>query len=48
MEDKELESKRQKCEVYTRCVGYYRPVSQFNDGKKAEVEMRKMLKVDVE
>jgi len=25
-----------KCEVFTRVVGYYRPVQQFNDGKKQE------------
>lgn len=28
--------KRQKCEVWTRVMGYFRPVSQFNKGKKAE------------
>ncbi len=28
--------KRQKCEVYTRVVGYLRPVGQFNAGKKEE------------
>jgi len=27
---------RQPCEVWTRVMGYYRPVSQFNHGKKAE------------
>ena len=27
--------KRTKCEVYSRVVGYLRPVSQFNKGKKA-------------
>lgn len=25
-----------KCEVFTRVVGYYRPVQQFNEGKKQE------------
>jgi anaerobic ribonucleoside-triphosphate reductase len=29
-------SKRQRCEVWTRVMGYYRPVSQFNAGKKSE------------
>jgi len=28
--------KRQKCEVYSRVVGYLRPVAQWNKGKKAE------------
>ena len=27
---------RQKCEVYSRVVGYIRPVGQWNKGKKAE------------
>ncbi len=30
-----------KTEVYSRVVGYMRPVSQWNDGKKAEFEIRK-------
>lgn len=32
---------RQKCEVYTRVVGYLRPVSQWNDGKRQEFGDRK-------
>ena len=28
------------CEIYTRCVGYFRPVSQFNPGKKSEYNER--------
>lgn len=31
----------QPCEVYSRVVGYLRPVSQWNDGKQAEFSMRK-------
>jgi ribonucleoside-triphosphate reductase len=31
----------QSCEVYSRIVGYLRPISQWNDGKKAEFKMRK-------
>lgn len=31
------------CEVYTRCVGYFRPVSQMNPGKREEVDGRAML-----
>jgi len=27
---------RTKCEVYSRVVGYLRPVQQWNDGKAAE------------
>jgi ribonucleoside-triphosphate reductase len=33
------------CEVYSRVVGYLRPVQQWNDGKKAEFKMRKNFKV---
>jgi hypothetical protein len=30
-----------KCEVYSRIVGYYRPVEQWNPGKTEEFKMRK-------
>jgi anaerobic ribonucleoside-triphosphate reductase len=33
---REKNSKRQKCEIWTRVMGYHRPVSQFNTGKKSE------------
>ncbi|MDD3083532.1 MAG: anaerobic ribonucleoside-triphosphate reductase [Candidatus ainarchaeum sp.] len=32
-----------KCEVYSRVVGYIRPVEQWNDGKQAEFHDRKMF-----
>lgn len=32
---------RQKCEVYSRVVGYIRPVQQWNKGKKSEYIDRK-------
>lgn len=35
----------EKTEVYSRVVGYLRPVRQWNDGKQAEFGMRKMFKV---
>lgn len=38
-------SKRQKCEVYSRVVGYIRPVAQWNKGKKAEYKDRKTYKI---
>lgn len=31
------------CEVYSRIVGYYRPISQWNDGKKAEYAARRVF-----
>lgn len=34
------------CEVYSRVVGYYRPVSSWNDGKKIEFEQRKSVNID--
>lgn len=37
--------KRQACEVFSRIVGYLRPVSQWNDGKQAEFEQRKTFVV---
>jgi len=30
-----------RCEVYSRIVGYLRPVDQWNDGKQAEFRIRK-------
>ncbi|MCD6149264.1 ribonucleoside triphosphate reductase [bacterium] len=32
---------KQRCEVYSRVVGYIRPVQQWNEGKQAEFEDRK-------
>ena len=34
---------RQECEVYSRVVGYLRPVSQWNKGKQQEFEDREMF-----
>ncbi|KKK80798.1 hypothetical protein LCGC14_2819910 [marine sediment metagenome] len=31
---------RQACEVWTRVMGYFRPVSSFNIGKKGEHKER--------
>jgi hypothetical protein len=30
------DSERQRCEVWTRVMGYHRPVASFNTGKKGE------------
>lgn len=38
---KARESERTKCEVYSRIVGYLRPVAQWNTGKQAEFRDRK-------
>lgn len=42
MEEVELnEQERQPCEVWTRVMGYHRPVSEYNKGKKSEFYSRK-------
>ncbi len=35
------DQERTRCEVWTRVMGYHRPVSHFNIGKKAEHYSRK-------
>ena len=40
-EHKECPTCGAKCEVYSRVVGYLRPVDQWNDGKQAEFAIRK-------
>ena len=40
-EHKECPTCGAKCEVYSRVVGYLRPVDQWNDGKQAEFAMRR-------
>lgn len=35
-----------KCEVYSRVVGYLRPVQNWNKGKKDEFAMRKTFNVE--
>lgn len=32
---------RQRCEVWTRVMGYHRPVASFNTGKQGEFAERK-------
>lgn len=34
------DAERQPCEVWTRVMGYHRPVSEFNKGKKSEYYSR--------
>ena len=38
------ESKRNRCTVYTRVMGYHRPVETFNVGKQGEFGERKHFK----
>ena len=42
IEDVKLnDEERQSCEIWTRVMGYHRPVSEFNKGKKSEYYSRK-------
>ena len=40
-------NKRQPCEVFSRSMGYIRPIKNFNIGKRAEFEERKTFKENV-
>jgi ribonucleoside-triphosphate reductase len=37
--------KRTRCEVYSRIVGYLRPLSQYNKGKQEEFKSRKTFNI---
>ncbi len=37
----------QKCEVYSRVVGYLRPVAQWNDAKQEEFRDRKLFDASI-
>ncbi len=37
---KEVDQLRTKCLVYTRVMGYHRPIESFNIGKKGEHKQR--------
>ena len=30
------DEERQRCEIWTRVMGYHRPISEYNPGKKSE------------
>jgi len=34
------DAERQRCEIWTRVMGYHRPLSSFNTGKKGEFRER--------
>lgn len=38
----------EKCEIYSRVTGYFRPVTCWNRGKQEEFKERKMFKVKKE
>ncbi len=37
------DSQRTRCEVWTRVMGYHRPVSSFNIGKQGEFRERRFF-----
>lgn len=37
------DEERQPCEIWTRVMGYHRPVSSFNIGKKGEFHERQFF-----
>ena len=44
-EEPELkDDERQPCEVWTRVMGYHRPVSSFNTGKRGEHAERRFFR----
>lgn len=34
------DSERQPCEIWTRVMGYFRPISDWNKGKRSEASER--------
>lgn len=50
MTDNEILSKNEKsrtlCECWTRVMGYFRPMSDYNKGKKSEFKERKWFRED--
>jgi hypothetical protein len=40
------DEERQPCEVWTRVMGYHRPVASFNTGKKGEFLQRRHFEED--
>lgn len=48
MSNENSEDKRTKCEVWSRVVGYLRPVEQWNDGKQQEFDERETFDKQIE
>jgi len=46
-QQEELQGERTKCEIWSRCMGYHRPVQYWNDGKQSEFRERKLFKEDI-
>jgi anaerobic ribonucleoside-triphosphate reductase len=52
LERKEIDHKEKvmtvRAEVYSRVVGYYRPIQDWNEGKREEFKERRYLKIKEE
>ena len=40
-------SKRTKCEIWSRVVGYLRPTNKWNEGKLTEFKDREVFKINI-
>lgn len=47
-ESRLADAERQPCEVWTRVMGYHRPVASFNAGKQAEHAERRFFKLHIQ
>lgn len=45
--EKDDQMPKQKCEIYSRVVGYMSPISTWNEGKQSEFKDRRTYEVDV-
>lgn len=41
-----MNKERTRCEIWSRCVGYLRPVSKWNEGKLQEYNDRKTFNIN--
>lgn len=46
LENELINVKGTECEVYSRIVGYFRPVKQWNNGKQEEFSQRVTFEVE--
>lgn len=46
LQQKLAQVKGERCEVYSRVVGYHRPVENWNEGKQEEFKDRVVFNVD--
>lgn len=42
-----MAKERQKCEVFSRSMGFIRPIDNFNIGKRSEFEERKTFRENI-